>query len=255
MPAYPEASKEFYVADFSQCLNDFTSQHIISESKKLEELTGTQIVVTLVPTTEKEKKENYAQQLAYKWKLADDNKNQWALLLFKTDSSYGTEGADGLPERSYVHLELGKGIEDIVTVGDSGEILDKYAGAIRSDKNNYDEVAYDVFNAIGREIYQFNGLEIPKSLTYSYEEISKDSDKIDQIESNQIQADLVQAESTIVDNPEPLHIQIGKAFLISLCLLVSLMIVLFIAYWGCIACLYIIYFVKKSIKKDANIID
>ncbi|MHA6646862.1 hypothetical protein ACX4ZB_04805 [Aerococcus urinae] len=49
-PDFPAASQEYYLSDYSQRLNDLTTQHIMTEGYKLCQLAQAKLAVAVLPT-------------------------------------------------------------------------------------------------------------------------------------------------------------------------------------------------------------
>ncbi|MDK6370166.1 MULTISPECIES: YgcG family protein [Aerococcus] len=243
-PAYPEISQEYYVSDYSHALSDFTKTHIISEGEKLDQATDTAVLVVSLPTTEKLRKERYSQELMDRWGIDKDKPGRWALLLFKTNSHYSSE--PHLNEDPYMHLELAEDLASGLKLpGKAGQTIETYAGDIKDGQNNYDQAAYDGFNALARELYQANQLPVPESLTLPYEEALKAPENQALLKRQQMQTELKQAESEVRLNPEPLPIQLGKAFLVAVGVLVAVFLICMALYYLIFGLGMLYYFIRK----------
>ncbi|MHA6646861.1 TPM domain-containing protein [Aerococcus urinae] len=221
-PDYPAASQEYYVSDYSQYLNDFTTQHIMTEGYKLDQLTQAKLVVAVLPRTESLNRSKYSQTLADKWGMTDQSQNEWALLLFKTDVSYPRETSVDNP---YMHLEIGGGLKDELTKQEIEEVVEHYDDDIYHNQKNYDQAAFDTFNALARQIYQAHQLEVPESLTQTYEKAAQNPANQSKINSSLMQADLKQAESQTLRNLQPLYRQLANAFFATVGTLLALVVV------------------------------
>ncbi|MCY3024921.1 TPM domain-containing protein [Aerococcus loyolae] len=241
-PDYPAASQEYYVSDYSQRLNDFTTQHIMTEGYKLDQLTQAKVAVALLLTTESFNRSKYSQTLADKWGMTDEPQNEWALLLIRTDASYPRETSVDNP---YLHLEIGGGLKDELTIPEIEEVIEHYDTDIYHNQNNFDQAAFDSFNAVARQIYQAHQLEISESLTQTYEEAAQDPANQGKINSQLMQTDLKQAESQTLRNPAPFYLLLGRAFFATVCTLLALVVV-------CVVCVFLatgyVYLAKFILK-------
>lgn len=133
-PTLPNASSEFYVYDGAKLLDSVTKRHIISNNEALYKKTGAQIVVATVDSLDGATIEEYAVKLFEKWKIGSKEKNNGILLLV------------ALGDRK-VRIEVGYGLEAVITDGKAGEILDDYIiGHFKQD--NYQKGILNGFNAL-----------------------------------------------------------------------------------------------------------
>ena len=151
---YPEATYDFYVADYSSVLDDATIEYIVREANNLASKTKAQVVVATVPDTHEDSLEKYSINLANKWKIGDEKLDNGILLLFTT-------------EDAHVRLEVGRGLEGIINDGKAGRILDRYAVEAKN-AGEWNQAAYDTFNAICRQIYKAYNLEWPAYMNEMY---------------------------------------------------------------------------------------
>ncbi|KAA9219177.1 TPM domain-containing protein [Aerococcus urinae] len=248
-PDYPAVSQEYYVSDYSQRLNDFTTQHMMTEGYKLEELTQAKLAVVVLPRTENVNRSKYSQTLASQWGMTATPDNEWALLLFKTDVSYPRETSVDNP---YLHLEIGGGLKDELTNPEIEEVVEQYDNDIYHNVNNYDQAAFDSFNAVAGQIYRAHQLEVPSSLSQSYKEVAQDSNHQSKINSSLMQADLKQAESQTLKNPAPLYRQLGKAFFATVCTLLALVVTCLVAFFFATGCISLAKFIAKIFHGDED---
>ncbi|OFM53045.1 TPM domain-containing protein [Aerococcus mictus] len=246
-PDYPAASQEYYVSDYSQRLNDFTTQHIMTEGYKLDQFTQAKLAVAVLPTTEKLNRSKYSQTLASQWGMTDEPQNEWALLLFRTDASYPRETSVDNP---YMHLEIGGGLKDELTKQEIEEVVEHYDNDIYHNQNNYDQAAFDTFNALARQIYQAHQLEVPESLTQTYEEAAQDPANQSKINSQLMQADLKQAESQTLRNPRPLYRQLANAFFATVGTLLALVVVSVVCFFFAAGFLALAKFISRIFHWD-----
>ena len=125
---------DFYVNDYANLLNNETKDYIINVNKKLYNQTGAQIVVVTIPSLEENSLEEYANQLFNKFGIGDKTKNNGVLLLLS------------LKERQF-RIEVGYGLEGILTDGKTGRIQDEYIIPYLKN-NNWNQGIKNGFNAI-----------------------------------------------------------------------------------------------------------
>lgn len=130
----PSSSDEFYVYDETNSISDETKDYIININRKLEEETGSQVVVAMVNSLDGLEIEDYALKLFRQWGIGDKDKNNGVLLIISKN------------ERK-VKIEVGYGLEGALPDGKVGGILDNYI--IPSLKNDdYDSGVYMGFSAL-----------------------------------------------------------------------------------------------------------
>lgn len=110
------------------------NDYIINVNKKLYNQTGAQIVVVTIPSLEENSLEEYANQLFNKFGIGDKTKNNGVLLLLS------------LKERQF-RIEVGYGLEGILTDGKTGRIQDEYIIPYLKN-NNWNQGIKNGFNAI-----------------------------------------------------------------------------------------------------------
>ena len=149
---YPEHTDNFYIEDFSGCLNEETERYIFEEAKKLDKATTAQVVVVTVPNTHQDEIEDYSVNLANNWGIGQEKTDNGILLLIRTDKG-----------KESVRLEIGKGLEGVITDGKAGRILD--AQAVDAKKaHEWNRLAGNTFSAIVTELYNDAGMDIPDTV-------------------------------------------------------------------------------------------
>ena len=133
---YPEHTENFYVEDYSGCLNEETERYIYEEAERLERKTTAQVVVVTVPNTHEDEIEDYSINLANKWGIGQKETDNGVLLLICTD-----EGKEG------IRLEIGKGVEGVIPDGKAGRILDTYAVEAKNN-HEWNKLAGNTFSAM-----------------------------------------------------------------------------------------------------------
>ena len=132
-PEIPDHSEKFYVNDFANVLSDETENHIWQTSKKLDEETGAQIVVTSINNLDGRDIESYALEMGRQWKIGDNEKNSGLLILIATDDRR-------------LRIEVGYGLEGILPDGKVGRLQDEHmVPALKKDK--WDEATLQGYNA------------------------------------------------------------------------------------------------------------
>ena len=127
-------TQDFYVNDYAGLLSKETEDYIININKSLCDKTGAQIVVVTVKNLEGNSLEEYATELFRKFGIGDRTKNNGVLLLL------------ALEERQF-RIEVGYGLEGVLTDGKTGGIQDKYIIPYLK-QDNWDEGVRNGFNAI-----------------------------------------------------------------------------------------------------------
>ncbi len=159
--ALVEPTNEFYVNDYANILSEETENYILNNSVKLASATKAQIVVVTVKNLEGQDIETYATNLFRKFGIGDEKKNNGLLILL------------ALEERD-IRIEVGYGLEGIVTDGLSGRYLDDYfVPYLKEDK--WDEGiknGYSAFLLLLCEKYNVNIDNINVVQAYSDDDVS-----------------------------------------------------------------------------------
>ena len=131
-------TNEFYVNDYSNLLSRETKDYIIETNKKLHSSTGAQIVVVTIDSLQGQTLEIYATQLFREFGIGDKQKNNGVLLLLARK------------ERKF-KIEVGYGLEGILTDAKTGRIQDEYIiPYLKND--NWNDGIKNGFNAILEEV-------------------------------------------------------------------------------------------------------
>ncbi|MBO4884690.1 MAG: TPM domain-containing protein [Clostridia bacterium] len=128
-----KASDDFYVNDAANVLSDATIGHIVLNNDALYKACGAQLVFVTVDTTGSTKLENYAYKLFNDWGVGGSNNNGFLLVMAIQDDDYW--------------YEIGKGLDQYLTSGDAGELVDKYLEPYFA-KKDYDGGAKAFFDAL-----------------------------------------------------------------------------------------------------------
>ena len=110
---YPAQSKEFYVNDLANIINDETEAYIIDSNKKLAPSTGAQIVVMTVNDMGGEAIEDFAHGVFEQYGIGAADRNNGTLILLSVNDRQS-------------RIELGRGTEGFITDAESGRIQDHY---------------------------------------------------------------------------------------------------------------------------------
>jgi uncharacterized protein len=118
----PDLKPTGHVNDYAGVLSPQAKQQIESLAVELQQKTGAQVAVAIVQSLGDEPIENYANTLAQRWGVGDQQ-DRGALLLLATDDRK-------------LRLEVGYGLEPIIPDGRAGEILDEVTAHLR--RGDYD---------------------------------------------------------------------------------------------------------------------
>lgn len=144
-------SKEYYVADYGNVLNDETKNLIISTNKQYKKTSEKPQVVVVTLTDIKDIDiESYSVKLFEEWKIGNKDYDNGVLLLLS------------LNEKK-IKIEVGYGLEGALTDGKSGEILDSISKLLKEAK--YSKAVEKAFIQITDEVnteYEFENIETVK---------------------------------------------------------------------------------------------
>ena len=144
-------TSDFYVNDYADVLSTETENYIMNANIDLQKKTGAQVVVVTVTSLDGQSIEEYATTLFRKFGIGDASKNNGVLLLCSTG------------ERLF-RIEVGYGLEGILTDGKTGRIQDKYIIPYLR-YNNYDEGIKNGFSAVLQEVGDEYGVQINEQET------------------------------------------------------------------------------------------
>lgn len=143
---------DFYVNDYANLLSTDVEQYIISTNKTLNSQTGAQIVVVTVKNLEGQSLEEYATALFRKFGIGDKTKNNGVLMLL------------ALEERQ-MRIEVGYGLEGVLTDGKTGRIQDEYIIPYLKDnnwnegiRNGYSKILEEVANEYQVDVGEINAI-------------------------------------------------------------------------------------------------
>ena len=186
---YPakDASKYFYIQDYSGVFSEKAEKYIFDEAVKLNKATTAQIVVMAVPDTDSESLEQYSLRTANNLGIGSKEKDNGILILFTTTSPH-------------VRMEVGKGLEGTIPDARAGRILDDYAVEPKN-KRHWNEAAMNTFTATAEILYQDSNIKAPESL-----QLVKD---IDETEPGKTFADMTLPEGKPVTEGEDFTTQLA----------------------------------------------
>lgn len=147
--ALPEATTQFYAADYANLLSDDTERFIVEQSNALCVSTQAQIVVATLKNLEGKNEREYGIELARKWQIGGKDDNGVLILV-------------ALEERK-VDVEVGYGLEGALNDSKVGRLIDTYA--LEYLKNNdFDSGILNLYKAILEQVYTEYGLEVPENV-------------------------------------------------------------------------------------------
>ena len=150
--ALVEPTYDFYVNDYANLLSSDVEQYIISTNKTLNSQTGAQIVVVTVQNLEGQSLEEYSTELFRKFGIGDKTKNNGVLMLL------------ALEERQ-MRIEVGYGLEGVLTDGKTGRIQDEYIIPYLKEnnwnegiRNGYSKILEEVANEYQVDVGEINAV-------------------------------------------------------------------------------------------------
>ena len=142
----PDVKSNVYVYDQGDFLDDGVEKQINSLLDQLEEKTSIEFVVITIPSLNNLSLENYAVKLGNELGIGKaDADNGILLLISKTDTK--------------VRLEIGKGLQGVLTDSVSGRILDNFFVPYR-DKENYNDASLYTVQAVINYLAESDEYEI-----------------------------------------------------------------------------------------------
>lgn len=137
-----------YVSDFAGVIDAESKAQIESYCTRLEKATGAQLAFVTMTTLEGEPVEDIANSLYRQWGIGQKGKNEGALLLLSVRE-----------RRS--RLEVGYGLEPIITDGTSGSLLRQMRPALQA--GNYGQAMLTAAHELGTRIAQSKGVQVEDS--------------------------------------------------------------------------------------------
>ncbi|HZJ57670.1 MAG TPA: TPM domain-containing protein, partial [Clostridia bacterium] len=141
----PSHTQGFYVNDFANVLDSNTEDYILEQSIKLDELSGAQLVVVTVDTTDDRPLEEYALDILRDWGIGSRDKNNGALIFLAVEDRKS-------------RIEVGYGLEGALPDGKTGWIQDEYMVPYFS-VGDYSTGILEGYKAILLEIYNEYDIE------------------------------------------------------------------------------------------------
>lgn len=144
-PTYPEPTELFFVNDYADVMTDEDEQAVYKAGVALYEATDAQVVLLTVKDLGGQNLEEYALNVARKWGLGDEEKDNGLLLLFTTDGPHS-------------RIEVGYGLEGVVNDSKAGRILDTYLVPWYEDEGAWSAQLTDTYKVLINEVYTEYGL-------------------------------------------------------------------------------------------------
>lgn len=139
--ALVEPTSDFYVNDYANVLSADTKNYIMDNSVKLANATKAQIVVVTVNSLEGQDIETYATDLFRKFGIGDKDENNGLLILLA-------------PQEREIKIEVGYGLEGVITDGLAGRYLDKYFIPYLKE-DNWDEAIKNGYSALYKKVCDY----------------------------------------------------------------------------------------------------
>lgn len=140
----PDLTPSGYINDYARVLSAQAKARLESLATEVKQNTGAEIAVAIVPTIGDESLENYANLLAEKWGVGDRQDRGFLLLL-------------AVQERK-IRLEVGYGLEPILTDGRAGEIRDQMTPYLRQQE--YDSAVAICVMSVAQIVAQDAGVTL-----------------------------------------------------------------------------------------------
>lgn len=156
---YPEPSREFYVNDYANVLDQATEDYINSYSNALENATGAQIVVVAVQELDGEILEEYSLGLLREWGIGDAKKNNGVLILLDVGGRQS-------------RIEIGYGLEGALPDGKTGRIQDQFMVPYFKE-GDYNTGILEGYKAILNEVSKEYSYDSPVGEAYNVKEEPK----------------------------------------------------------------------------------
>ena len=140
---------EGYISDFARVIDPATRAALESYCARVQEVTGAQIAVITIDTLAGEPVEDVANAIFRKWGIGKKGTDEGVLLLLVTGDRK-------------MRLEVGYGLEPVITDGASGSVLRSMAPALRESR--YGEAVTEAVYALGSRIAESKGKSIDAAL-------------------------------------------------------------------------------------------
>ena len=157
-------TSDYYVNDYAEILSSETKNYIKDNSVKLYNNTGAQIVVVTVKNIGDASMDSYSIEVARSFEIGDKKENNGILLIVSK-------------EDREIRIEVGYGLEGVITDAKSGKILDDYV--IPYFKNgDWDQGILNGYKAIYKEVGNYYGsgenIELPEVENNNTQETDED---------------------------------------------------------------------------------
>ncbi|MGY3745656.1 TPM domain-containing protein [Vagococcus salmoninarum] len=159
---FPEPSEAVFVYDESNELSAATKNYIIEINQEYEKTSEKpQLAVALVNSLGELTVDEYAVGLFNKWQIGDKELSNGALLLLA-------------PTEGKVRIEVGYGLEDVLTDALTGWMLDDNLEALKAQQ--FDQGVYQIVTEMALKINEDLGIEsqVVKSQNRDYEQLIAD---------------------------------------------------------------------------------
>lgn len=141
----PLPTPAFYVNDYANVIDSQIEEEIIQIGTELENKTKAQVVVVTIEGIGDVPLEEYTIDLFRKWEIGDSKEDNGVLLFLDVEGRWS-------------RIEVGYGLEGVLTDGKTGRIQDDYMLPYYSE-GNYSEGILQGFHIVVNEIYKEYGYE------------------------------------------------------------------------------------------------
>jgi uncharacterized protein len=139
-----------YVSDFAGVVDAAAKQDLEQYCRRVEDATGAQMAFVTLATLEGEPLEEFANDLFRRWGIGKKGKDEGLLLLLVVQD-----------RRS--RLEVGRGLEPVITDGTAGALLREMRPALR--QNQFGTALGTAAHSLGQRIAGAKGVSIPEQYT------------------------------------------------------------------------------------------
>lgn len=157
-------TKDFYVNDFANVLNQETKSYILNNSVALADKTKAQVVVVTIESLDGKDVADYSLELFRNWGIGEKNLNNGLLILLSVGDRQ-------------VRIEVGDGLEGRINDSKAGRFLDEY-GVPFFKNNEWDTGIKTLYSSLISEVYTEYNIGMPEEVSAvvaNFDEISEDS--------------------------------------------------------------------------------
>lgn len=154
---YPEPSG--YINDYVGLLDSGSKSQLEELVYKIERETGSEIAVAIVESLQGIPEEEYIVELFERWEVGKEEEDNGILILIGTEGEFGNRVA---------RIEVGYGLEGVITDLEAGEIVNDII-VPDFQAGNYYSGLYNAIITIAGQIYEEEGLEPPTDFVASTE--------------------------------------------------------------------------------------